>query len=25
LSLLGWLDDRLEWVNGLLPFVHSPL
>ena len=25
LSLLGWLDDRLDWVNRLLPFVHSPL
>ena len=25
LSLLGWLDDRLDLVNRFLPFVHSPL
>jgi hypothetical protein len=25
LSLLGWLDDRLDWVSRFLPFVHSPL
>jgi hypothetical protein len=25
LSLLGWLDDNLDWVNRLLPFVPSPL
>lgn len=25
LSLLGWLDDRLDWVNRFLPFVNSPL
>jgi hypothetical protein len=25
LSLLGWLDDRLDLVNKFLPFVHSPL
>jgi hypothetical protein len=25
LSLLGWLDDKLDLVNRFLPFVHSPL
>ena len=25
LSLLGWLDDRLDLVNRFLPFVHPPL
>ena len=25
LSLLGWLDDRLDLVNKFLPFVHAPL
>lgn len=25
LSLLGWLDERLDWVSTFLPFVHSPL
>ncbi len=25
LSLLGWLDDRLDWVTTFLPFVRSPL
>jgi len=25
LSLLGWLDDRLDWVKTFLPFVPSPL
>jgi hypothetical protein len=25
LSLLGWLDDKLDWVNRFLPFVHPPL
>jgi hypothetical protein len=25
LSLLGWLDQRLDWVETFLPFVHSPL
>jgi hypothetical protein len=25
LSLLGWLDERLDWVRTLLPFVSSPL
>jgi hypothetical protein len=25
LSLLGWLDDRLDLLNRFLPFVHSPL
>jgi len=25
LSLLGWLDQRLDWVRKLLPFVPSPL
>jgi len=25
LSLLGWLDERLDWVETFLPFVHSPL
>ncbi|MFC4786714.1 hypothetical protein ACT8ZV_19720 [Nocardioides sp. MAHUQ-72] len=25
LSLLGWLDDRLDWVRTFLPFVPSPL
>ena len=25
LGLLGWLDDRLDWVTTFLPFVHSPL
>jgi hypothetical protein len=25
LSLLGWLDDRLDWVRRFLPFVPSPL
>lgn len=25
LALLGWLDDRLDWVTKFLPFVHSPL
>ena len=25
LGLLGWLDDRLDWVSTFLPFVHSPL
>ena len=25
LSLLGWLDERLDWVTKLLPFVPSPL
>ena len=25
LSLLGWLDDKLDWVSKFLPFVHSPL
>jgi hypothetical protein len=25
LGLLGWLDERLDWVTTFLPFVHSPL
>jgi hypothetical protein len=25
LSLLGWLDERLDWVKNFLPFVPSPL
>ena len=25
LSLLGWLDDRLDLLNRFLPFVHAPL
>ncbi len=25
LGLLGWLDDRIDWVSRFLPFVHSPL
>lgn len=25
LGLLGWLDDRIDWVSTFLPFVHSPL
>lgn len=25
LGLLGWLDERLDWVSRFLPFVHSPL
>ena len=25
LSLLGWLDDRLDWVRTFLPFVPTPL
>jgi hypothetical protein len=25
LSLLGWLDQRLDWVTRLLPFVPNPL
>ena len=25
LGLLGWLDDRLDWVTTFLPFVRSPL
>lgn len=25
LSLLGWLDDKLDLVNRFLPFVHSPI
>lgn len=25
LGLLGWLDDRLDWVTRFLPFVRSPL
>lgn len=25
LSLIGWLDERLDWVNRFLPFVNSPL
>ncbi len=25
LSLLGWLDQRLDWVTTLLPFVPNPL
>jgi hypothetical protein len=25
LGLLGWLDERLDWVTRFLPFVHSPL
>ena len=25
LSLLGWLDDRLDWVNRMLPFLPNPL
>jgi len=25
LSLLGWLDDKLDLANKFLPFVHSPL
>lgn len=25
LSLLGWLDERLDWVSALLPFVPNPL
>ncbi len=25
LGLLGWLDQRLDWVSRFLPFVHSPL
>jgi len=25
LGLLGWLDDRIDWVTKFLPFVHSPL
>jgi hypothetical protein len=25
LGLLGWLDERLDWVTKFLPFVHSPL
>jgi hypothetical protein len=25
LSLLGWLDERLDWVRTFLPFAPSPL
>jgi hypothetical protein len=25
LSLLGWLDERLDWVKAFLPFAPSPL
>jgi hypothetical protein len=25
LSLLGWLDERIDWVRRILPFVPSPL
>jgi hypothetical protein len=25
LSLLGWLDERLDWVQRILPFVPNPL
>ena len=25
LSLLGWLDERLDWVKTFLPFAPSPL
>jgi len=25
LSLLGWLDDKLDLVNRFLPFLHSPI
>ena len=25
LALLGWLDERLDWVNRILPFTPSPL
>jgi hypothetical protein len=25
LGLLGWLDERLDWVKALLPFVPNPL
>ncbi|GGD29009.1 hypothetical protein [Nocardioides daphniae] len=25
LGLLGWLDDKLDWVSTFLPFVRSPL
>ncbi|MEU4289147.1 hypothetical protein AB0E63_13090 [Kribbella sp. NPDC026596] len=25
LSLLGWLDERLDWVNKFLPFAPNPL
>jgi hypothetical protein len=25
LSLLGWLDERLDWVKRILPFMPSPL
>ena len=25
LSLLGWLDQRLDWVKTLLPFAPNPL
>ncbi len=25
LGLLGWLDDRLDWVRRILPFMPSPL
>ena len=25
LSLLGWLDERLDWVKNFLPFAPSPL
>jgi hypothetical protein len=25
LSLIGWLDDKLDLTNRLLPFVHSPI
>ena len=25
LSLLGWLDDKLDLLDKFLPFVHSPL
>lgn len=25
LGLLGWLDERLNWVNQILPFIPNPL
>ena len=25
LSLLGWVDDKLDWVRRILPFMPSPM
>ena len=24
-GVLGWLDERLDWVNRILPFIPNPL